>query len=264
MLGAISKTAAAGEINVLDRGGFGAVTITKAITISNEGVGEAGVLVAGTNGIVVAAGVSDVVHLRGLVINGVNASTGQSGVTFSGGAQLDIENCVIMEMGTGITFAPANANATMHVQDTLIVNNSSAGIIVKPTSTFSAKVNLDRVRVIGSGGGGIKFDGTGGTGGISAAITESTISNNASAGTNALSQTGETTTVSIIRSTYANNGTGLQVNQSAGGTASVSIGYSLLLGNTTTTNVVSGTMQSYGNNQVVGPAPTFTTTGGLL
>src|SRR6201990_1323334 len=48
--GAISKTAASGEIDVLDPGGFGALTITKAITIANDGVGTAGVLVSGTNG----------------------------------------------------------------------------------------------------------------------------------------------------------------------------------------------------------------------
>src|SRR5438034_2024623 len=50
--GAISKTAVSGEIDVLDPGGFGAVTITKAITISSEGF-EAGVLVSGTNAIIV-------------------------------------------------------------------------------------------------------------------------------------------------------------------------------------------------------------------
>src|SRR5947209_4498557 len=51
--GAISKTAANGEINVIDPGGFGAVTITKPISIINDGVGTAGVLVSGSNGIVV-------------------------------------------------------------------------------------------------------------------------------------------------------------------------------------------------------------------
>src|SRR5882724_11080869 len=45
--GAISKTAGGGEINVLDPGGFGGVTITKSITISSTF--EAGVLVSGTN-----------------------------------------------------------------------------------------------------------------------------------------------------------------------------------------------------------------------
>src|SRR6201989_719354 len=56
--GAISKTATAGEINCLDPGGFGALTITKAISIICQ-VGTAGVLVSGTNGMVVAAGATD-------------------------------------------------------------------------------------------------------------------------------------------------------------------------------------------------------------
>src|SRR5512135_2802183 len=51
--GAISKTAAGGEIDCLDPGGFGAVTITKAIMIDCiPGAGEGGELVSGTNGIV--------------------------------------------------------------------------------------------------------------------------------------------------------------------------------------------------------------------
>src|SRR5687768_17285778 len=47
--GAISKTAAGGEINALDPGGFGGVTITKSITINGYGQ-IAGVLVGQTNG----------------------------------------------------------------------------------------------------------------------------------------------------------------------------------------------------------------------
>src|SRR6266487_6492393 len=60
--GAISKTAASGEINVLDPGGFGAVTITKSITIRSDHI-EAGVLVSGTNGIIVNAGANDTIVL---------------------------------------------------------------------------------------------------------------------------------------------------------------------------------------------------------
>src|SRR5438132_11978101 len=64
--GAISKTAAGGEIDCLDPGGFGAVTITKSITI-DCGTVTGGILAAGTNGVNVnAAGI--VVRLRGLVI----------------------------------------------------------------------------------------------------------------------------------------------------------------------------------------------------
>src|SRR6266702_7508405 len=69
--GAISKTAAGGEIDVLDPGGFGAVTITKAITLDGGGGQVASIVVAGTNGINVAAGVNDIIVLRNLSINGV-------------------------------------------------------------------------------------------------------------------------------------------------------------------------------------------------
>src|SRR6476620_4353738 len=50
--GAISKTAAGGEIDVLDPGGFGTVTITKSITIDGAGT-FASILSSFTNGIVV-------------------------------------------------------------------------------------------------------------------------------------------------------------------------------------------------------------------
>jgi hypothetical protein len=82
--GAISKTAAKGEINVLDPGGFGAVTITKSITIKSEM--EAGVLVSGTNGIVINVLPTDAVLLEGLDIDGVG--TGLNGVHITGGGLL--------------------------------------------------------------------------------------------------------------------------------------------------------------------------------
>src|SRR5258708_18213773 len=62
--GAISKTAPGGEIDALDPGGFGAVTITKGITIDGGGGHVASFLVSGTNGIVVQAGANDIVILR--------------------------------------------------------------------------------------------------------------------------------------------------------------------------------------------------------
>src|SRR5438034_3458914 len=72
--GAISKTAAGGEINALDPGGFGVLTITKSITIDG-GATLAGVLATGTNGFVINAGPTDIVVLRNLDINGTNTSS---------------------------------------------------------------------------------------------------------------------------------------------------------------------------------------------
>ena len=76
--GAISKTAAGGEIDALDPAGYGAVTITKGITIDGGGGQVASVLVSGTNGIVVQAGPSDTVILRNLRINGIGTASTES------------------------------------------------------------------------------------------------------------------------------------------------------------------------------------------
>jgi hypothetical protein len=91
--GAISKTAPGGEIDALDPGGFGAVTITKAITIGGGGGQVASILMSGTNGIAVQASVTDVVTLRNLRINGIG--TGINGIRFLSGAALHIQNCYI-------------------------------------------------------------------------------------------------------------------------------------------------------------------------
>ncbi len=89
--GAISKTAAGGEINCIDPGGFGAVTIVKAMTIDCANI-EAGVVVAGTNGVIVNAGASDVVVLRGIDFMGTVTVPGLNGIRFIAGGALHVEN----------------------------------------------------------------------------------------------------------------------------------------------------------------------------
>src|SRR2546429_5015564 len=96
--GAISKTANGGEIDALDPAGYGAVTITKAITIDGGGGQVASVLVSGTNGIVVSAGPSDVIILRNLRLNGIG--TGINGIRFLAGAALIVDKCEIFGFTT--------------------------------------------------------------------------------------------------------------------------------------------------------------------
>src|SRR5262249_22315125 len=100
------KTLALGEISVLDPGGYGAGTVTQGISIVNDGVGEAGMLVSGgLNGITVNAGGSDRVNLRGLSIKGIGFGGG-NGIAFNTGAVLTVENCAITGLdgpGNGIT-----------------------------------------------------------------------------------------------------------------------------------------------------------------
>src|SRR5262249_4461638 len=79
--GAISKTAQGGEIDCLDPGGFGAVTITKSITLDcDTGTGSGSIVVSGTSGIVIQAATTDVLNLRNRGLNGL-AQSGNAGVT---------------------------------------------------------------------------------------------------------------------------------------------------------------------------------------
>lgn len=127
--GAISKTAAGGEVSVLDPGGFGAVVITKAITINGEGT-LAGILSTNTNGIIVNAGAADVVIIRNLSING--AGTGLNGIRFLAGEQLFVENCTIGGVTThGIEVAHGGGGAgTLTVSNTTLANIGGAAIRV--------------------------------------------------------------------------------------------------------------------------------------
>ncbi len=144
--GAISKTAANGEISVLDPGGFGAVTITKSIAIVADGA-EGGILAAGTNGIVVnGAGVS--VTLRGLHIEG--AGTGLNGIRFLNGSSLHIENCTFQgftQVGISIE---STAPSEVYIVNTQVRRNnggSGGGILFKPAATGAVVGLLDRVSI---------------------------------------------------------------------------------------------------------------------
>ena len=121
--GAISKTAAAGEINVLDPGGFGAVTITKSITISSESP-EGGVLVSGTNGIVINAGPTDEVILKGLDIEGLG--TGLNGISVLAGLKVYVINTRIHHfINNGINMASSTSGAQLFVLNSQIIRNGT-------------------------------------------------------------------------------------------------------------------------------------------
>ena len=155
--GAISKTAVDGEIDALDSGGFGAVTITKAITIDGDS-NLAGVLAAGTTGIIVnitAASGSNTVQLRNLSING--AGTGTNGIrilsSFAGNSVF-VEDCVIFDFragnGRGIS-DERSGSGNLFVLDTIVKNNSGVGIAV--IGNGATKATLDNVRTLTNSNG---------------------------------------------------------------------------------------------------------------
>jgi len=143
--GAISKTAAGGEINCLDPGGFGGVTTIKAMTF-NCGYTLGSILVAGSPGITVNGGVNDRITIRGIQITGVNQTVtpGTIGVRILGGKSVSIEDSVISNFGQqGVLDARTAGTTKLSIRNTIISNNNAAGISL--TATGSSFTVLDNV-----------------------------------------------------------------------------------------------------------------------
>ena len=224
--GAIAQTAAGGEIDALDPGGFGALTITKAITIDGGGGQVASVLVAGTPGITVSAGANDVVTLRNLHITGINqsASGGNNGIKFNSGAQLDVENCVIDNfIGYGIAFWPTGTSF-LNVTGSIIDGSWVGGISVAPAGG-AARATIDQTKILNNTNGP-SGSGIGITAGAPSrvAVLNSTISQNQ----DGVLATGATALLTIIGSSVVNNG-GNGIHASSG--ASIAIAQSVVAEN---------------------------------
>src|SRR5579872_6261602 len=245
--GAISKTAASGEIDVLDPGGFGAVTITKSITIDGTPV-IAGVLVSGTPGIVINAAATDTVVLRGLDIDGL--TTGTKGVEVLQAQRVSIEDCQIYGFTPrGISIEPTSNPVDVSITNTRIKNSTSNGVVVSPTAGVAAHVALNNVTISGNTNFGlsitqggvvvmrdsimadnavnttfsaIRIDGTGG--GTTSLDMDNVVVSGSPTGIIALNGG----TVRLNNSGILNNGTGLSA--SSGG-AILSFGNNRLAGN---------------------------------
>ncbi|HSI64006.1 MAG TPA: right-handed parallel beta-helix repeat-containing protein [Candidatus Saccharimonadia bacterium] len=149
--GAISKTAASGEINVLDPGGFGGVTITKAMTIDGSGGSIAGVLVSGTTAIIINAGANDVVALRNIKLNGVG--TGTHAIRILAAKAVYIEDCEIYNFANNgiIIENTAAGNIDVFIKNTRIRNVNPTGAVaggngavtVRPGAGATASVTVE-------------------------------------------------------------------------------------------------------------------------
>jgi len=234
--GAISKTTAGGEINVLDPGGFGAVTITKAITIDATGV-EAGVLSGSGNGIRVAAGATDRVFLRGLDFFGFG--TGVDGIEFSSGLMLTVENCRISGFAhRGISIESSTANAQAYISNTVVRDQLNNGIVINPPSVTNSVV-LDHVQVINSAQAGLGLNP-----GSTAYVRDSEFSHNGASG---ILATGAAF-LFFDSNDVSSNGVGLTLLSGA----SARLSGNNVTGNTVGFNTSGGVIHSFGNNQTAG------------
>jgi hypothetical protein len=161
--GAISKTFIGGEIDALDPGGFGNLTITKSITVDGAS-GFGSILSSGVNGINinVAVNANDPqrrVTLRRLSINGTGSSgtmgtsTGVIGIRVhtNGLSKLNVENCYIQNFtttGIDIVTNEGAAGARVNIRDTNITNTGTVGLQASNTNAAGfVTVTTDKVRI---------------------------------------------------------------------------------------------------------------------
>lgn len=252
--GAISKTATSGEINCLDPGGFGAVTIIKSITIDCKTT-EGGVLSALTNGVIINTPAGSAVHLRGLDIDG--AGTGLDGIRMIGQGQLHIEDSNIERVtSNGVEFA-ANGHSELYISNTRIAEAGAEGVLIKTSGAIGINAILSKVEITNSGSG-ILVDGTGNTVAMNLTLTNSLVSGNTGNGV-AIKSIAAASPVraTVVGTTIsANAGIGVNANGAAAsgsGSAIATLGGSAVFGNVTgASNTGSGVVQSFKNNMISG------------
>ena len=211
---AITKVDAGGEINVLDSGGYGEMTITKSVTVNVAPGVTAGIVAAVADGVTVNAGTGDEIILRGLTIS---ATGSRAGIKALGFGVLHIESCSLNGSGPGaagfppgISVTPA-ASAKVFIVDT-IVRNFYDGILIGG----GTNATIERTRLVGNGEGLFAAINSRTT------IRESVLSGNAEGMTVYNSLTASTTTVTAANSTISNNTAyGVFVYADAGGTSEV-------------------------------------------
>ena len=245
--GAISKTAAGGEISVLDPGGFGAVTITKSITISGDGT-LAGILASITNGIIVNAGVNDDVIIRSISINGtMGANIGLHGIRYLAGRSLRVENCSITGFNNnGIDVVHAgtagNPAGALVVENTTFdkINGVAVRVDTAAGGTVFPSAHLNNVRISRTGFG---FDVLKSSVGTSSNSTVTDVVQQAAVAENSA-------TVNAANCTFTKNGTGIEAFTSG---STIRISQCHIFNNTTGVKIAAGaTGDRFGDSSVFG------------
>lgn len=245
--GAISKTAINGEINCIDPGGFGALTITKSITLDCIHVWGS-ILASNVSGITVnlttttTADPLQTVRIRGITINGAGSCgagcgtrTGLNGINIIKATAVFVENVVIDGFTQQGIRDARTAGGRLVVQDTTIRGAAGAGVQVIATGTGTSvtlenvnsnangfgvavgspnKMMVNRSAFTGNVSAGVEADA-----GAQLTVDDSVISNNVGNGVQAAG------TVRLSNNDIAFNGTGITG-------ATLSFGNNRIAGNT--------------------------------
>jgi len=255
--GAISKTAAGGEIDALDPGGFGTLTITKSIMVdgtAGQGFGST-LNSGGINGFVIndsATATPNTVKvvLRNISINGAGTTLGLNGIRFLAGKQLLLDNVTIENQSNHGIDMQVGVLAYMHLRNVRISNCGQNGVNVRATQNVNMVVGIEtssfyrnNVGVLGDDNARITIQDSYADGNLTSGYTANAIT------------AGRLPVINIFRSVTANHNNsassrGLQAGGSAGG-GQINLGNSAIHTNNQAFNVgAGGTIFTFGNNQI--------------
>jgi hypothetical protein len=253
---AVNVVAQGGEVTAIDSAGFGTFTISHAVTITSPNGVEAGIAAPTSGGyaIYINAGPSDIVRLNGLTVDGDGVSSTEGIYFFSGGG-LNIQNCVIRNLSTGILFAP---NASSQLSSQLLVSNTLVsdnidGIFILDNGAGTGPVTgvLDHVTMANNTGQGLTVQNNNDPSLTLAVTVAGSVSANNGYGIEAYALSGPAT-IMVRNSTIANNVTDGLLAQAFG--AHIWVTRSTITGNGTglIAEGIGATVTSFGDNNIVG------------
>ena len=246
--GAISKTAQNGEIRCLDPGGFGAVTITKSITIDCHEIMASVLSGAGTAIIINITNAADplkTVRLRNLILNGTGGGTRQGirGINILAANAVYLDDLRIDSfVNEGVRDARTTGGGELYIRNSIIRDNGGAGVTVTSTGVPQVNAVIEDSHLNGNAFGVAVAANN------RVMVARSVMTGNTTAGAEA----DPSGFLSIDGSTISSNATGVQA--SGGSTVRISnnnIGFN--------GTGLSGATTSFGNNRIyptVGTAPT--------
>ena len=170
--GAVTKLNSGGEAIVLDSGGYGAVTITQALTIEAPPGVVAFIHPSSGDAVAINAGSSATVVLRGLVLNGGSAN----GVSVLSVGTLSLENCAIS--GFAADGVHMTATGILDMKNTDVKNCGFA--VELNNSSGTIRVSLDHCHLDGNNSGYVA--NTTGTGVSTTTATNCTANHNGGSG----------------------------------------------------------------------------------
>jgi hypothetical protein len=243
--GAISKTAPGGEIDCLDPGGFGSLTIVKSMTI-DCGTVTGGILAALTNGVIVNAGANDKIILRNLVINGTSETQiGINGIRYLSAKELHLDRIVVQGFSTlcvdvGSTVSLAN----LYVRNSYFTE-CPTGINLSSTNSTFVLADIDSSYFFGHSANGVAVAASNSIANISNSVFSSISGNGVSA-------SASNSRINVNNSVFSNNTTGI----SAVSGAFLRTATNILYDNTTGISASGANWQTAGDNKISGGATT--------